>query len=221
MIRTRKLKKYASLKYCKDVDLGSSNKVKKQMGRSKEQTIKNRKDKKDKSRVLVVIPYVKGISEALERIYRKYNISTAMRPHMSLIKLLVHPKDIRNPADTSGVVYSILCRDCNKVYVGETGRQFEVRCTEHQKEADELSNQHFIRKQRKTSQSIMHKSAISDHVSQNNHNIDWNNAKRLAKEDQRTSRHIREAIHIRKRGNNMMNRDEGQHFLTIVYNPII
>ncbi len=92
---------------------------------------------------------------------------------------------------------------------------------EHQKEADEISNQHFTRKHHKTSESILHKSAISDHVSQNNHNIDWNNAKILAKEDQRTSRHIREAIHIRKRGDNVMKRDEDQHFLPLVDNPII
>ncbi len=112
---------------------------------------------------------------------------------MSLRKLLVHPKDKRNPADTLGVVYSIPYIDCNKVYVGETGRQFGVKCTEHRKKADELSNQHFTRKQHNTSESILHKSAISDNVSQNNHNIDWNNAKILAKEDQWTSRHIRES----------------------------
>ncbi len=125
----------------------SFHKVNKQMSRSKEQTIKNRKDKKDKSRGMVVIPNAKGISEALEMIYRKHNISTAMRPHMSLRKPLVHPKDRRNPADTSGVLYSILCRDCNKVYVWETGWEFGVRHTEHQKKADELTDQHFIRKQ--------------------------------------------------------------------------
>ncbi len=85
---------------------------------------------------------------------------------MSLRKLLVHPKDKRNNADASGVVYSIPCSDCNKVCVGETSQQFGVRCTEHQKEADELSNQHFTRKHSKTSKSILHKLAISDHISQ-------------------------------------------------------
>ena len=105
--------------------------------------------------------------------------------------------------------------------MGETGRKFGVRLLEHQKESDELSKQHFTRTQRKTSQSILHKSAISDHVSQNNHIIDWNNAKILVKEDKRTSRHIRESIHIRKRGATTMNRDDGQHFLPMVYNPII
>ncbi len=100
--------------------------MKKQMGRSKEQTIKNRKDKKDKSRRLVVIPYVKGVSEAIERIFRKHNISTAMRLHMSLRKLHVHPKDKRSPADTSGELYSISCKESNRLYVEETGRQFGV-----------------------------------------------------------------------------------------------
>ncbi len=50
------------------------------------------------------------------------------------------------------------------------------------------------------------------HASQRTHNIDWNNVNILANEDQRTSKHSREAIHIRKGGDNTMNRDEGQHF---------
>ncbi len=74
---------------------------------------------------MVVIPYVKGVSEALERIYRKHNISTVMRPHMSLRKLLVHPKDKRNAVDTSGVVYSIPCRHCNKVMWGKPVNSLE------------------------------------------------------------------------------------------------
>ena len=77
----------------------------------------------------MVIPYVKGISELLERIYRKHNICTAMRPHMTLRKLLVHPKDKREKEEQSGVVYSIPCIDCDKVYIGETGQQKDRKST--------------------------------------------------------------------------------------------
>ncbi len=87
-------------------------KVKKQMNNNKEKT--KRREKHERSKGLVVIPYVKGISEPLERIYRKHNISTAMRPHMTLRKILVHPKDKREKKEQSSVVhvYSIPCIDC-------------------------------------------------------------------------------------------------------------
>ncbi|XP_072176490.1 uncharacterized protein [Diadema setosum] len=58
-------------------------------------------------RKLVTIPCVKGISEALQRIYQKYDISTAFRPRKKLKNILVHPKDKRSIDDQSGVVHQI------------------------------------------------------------------------------------------------------------------
>ncbi len=195
--------------------------MKRQRGRSKEQKEKNRKDKKDKNKGLVVIPYVQGVSEPLERIFKKYNISTAMRPHLNLRKLLVHPKDKRDMDDNAGVVYSIPCTDCTQVYVGETGRQFGTRKQEHQKEAEEVGTVHYTRATRKDSVSTFHKSAISDHVAQENHTIDWGGAKILAKEGEKIKRKITESIHIRKKDPLTMNRDEGAFSLPNVYNTII
>ncbi len=115
-------------------------------------------------------------------------------------KLLVHPKDRKNPADRPSIVYSIPDRNCNKVDVGEAVGQFEMRRSGHHNEAEELSKQHFTCIQKKPSKSTMHISAIPDHVSQLNHTTDWNNVKILATEDHRTTRKIRKAIHFRKRG---------------------
>jgi len=42
---------------------------------------------------LVVIPYVGGLSEAMERIFQKYGISTAVKPYKTQRNLVVHPKD--------------------------------------------------------------------------------------------------------------------------------
>jgi len=39
------------------------------------------------------MPYVKWLSETTERIFRKYEISTAMKPYKTLTRLLVQPKD--------------------------------------------------------------------------------------------------------------------------------
>ena len=53
---------------------------------------------------LVVIPYVGGLSEATERIFRKYVISTAVKPYKTLRYLLVHPKDKRTVGQTDECV---------------------------------------------------------------------------------------------------------------------
>ena len=37
----------------------------------------------------------------------------------------------------SEAIYRIPCTSCDKVYVGETGRNFGVRMNEHRKEADQ------------------------------------------------------------------------------------
>ena len=65
------------------------------------------------------------------------------------------------------------------------------------------------------------KSAIADHAVQLNHVISWQDAKILDKECDRDVRHIKESIWIRKRAPNTMNRDEGAHYLSHVYDPLL
>ena len=76
----------------------------------------------------------------------------------------------------------------------------------------ESSKQNYTRASRKQSQSELSKSAIADHAVQNNHVIDWDNAKILGKECNTIMRRIRESMWIRRRGPQAMNRDEGAHF---------
>ena len=51
-----------------------------------------------KSKGMVVIPYVEGVTERLSRIYKKHRFSTGMKPHRTLHNMLVHPKDKRDPS---------------------------------------------------------------------------------------------------------------------------
>ena len=112
---------------------------------------KTKKDKptdRSQRKGMVTIPYIKGTSEALQRIFRKYNIASAMRPLSKLRSLLVHPKDKRSLEESTGVVYQIPCTDCKQTYIGETARKFGVRRAEHKKEADQVGKAHFTRSQK-------------------------------------------------------------------------
>ena len=137
--------------------------------------------------------------------------------------MLVHPKDKRDPLTTRDCVYEIPCANCDHSYIGETGRRFSTRLNDHKKDTQKLeaSKQNFTRQARKESQSEQSKSAVADHAVQNNHVINWQDAKVLCKECNVRSRHIRESIWIRTRAPNTMNRDEGAHFLSHIYNPLL
>ncbi|XP_078590228.1 uncharacterized protein LOC144870038 [Branchiostoma floridae x Branchiostoma japonicum] len=96
---------------------------------------KEKKKEEQKSKGMIIIPYVKGITETLERIFRKHAIATAVKPKTTLRNLLVHPKDRLEDSSKTDCVYKIPCKSCDKVYIGETGRTFNTRLEEHKKEA--------------------------------------------------------------------------------------
>lgn len=43
--------------------------------------------------VLVTLPYIRGVTELIQRTMRTYNINAPVKPHTKLLQLLVHPKD--------------------------------------------------------------------------------------------------------------------------------
>ena len=134
--------------------------------------------------------------------------------------MIIHPKDPIPKEDTCGVVYEVGCKNCKKTYVGETGRKLCTRIAEHQKDFVTSSTPGVnTRATRTRSATEVHKSAITDHMIQNNHLPDWNNTKVLARETNNTIRRIREAIWIRKKDN--MNRDEGAYQLSHIYDNIL
>ena len=68
----------------------------------------------EKNKGLIVIPYFEGVTERLSRVFKKHSFSTAMKPHCTLRKKLVHPKDKRDPLQTADIVYEIKCKTCLK-----------------------------------------------------------------------------------------------------------
>ena len=76
-----------------------------------------------------VLPYVKGLSEALRRCLQQQGIRTVFRSDTTLRSQLVRHKDTVDPAKQDGVVYKIPC-ECGKVYIGETGISMHERTQE-------------------------------------------------------------------------------------------
>jgi len=198
--------------------------VKDQKERKASQLNQNKKQKnsENKSRGHVVLPYEKGLSEKISATFNSYNIGTSFKPHTKLRSILVHPKDKIKDPDKCGVVYEVACANanCDKVYIGETGRKLETRIKEHRKDVEQHAAKGVsTRSARIASTGDTHKSAITDHVVEENHVADWQGVKILTREPNTTNRQIREAIWIRKK--KTMNRDEGGYQLSNVYNSLL
>ncbi|XP_072043091.1 uncharacterized protein [Amphiura filiformis] len=123
---------------------------------------------------MAVLPYKEGLSQRVRLVFNNHVIQTPFKPHQTLRNVLVHPKDKREVTQTSGCVYEIPCLNCDKSYIGETSRLFGTRLKEHKTEAEKASKKAFTRSQRQASMTREdNKSAITDHVSEENHVIGW------------------------------------------------
>ena len=74
----------------------------------------------------VIIPYVRGTSERLQKAFKKQGINTIFKPANNLRGKLVKVKD-KTPKNTiSNVVYSFTCQHegCQANYIGETKQAF-------------------------------------------------------------------------------------------------
>ena len=120
-----------------------------------------------------------------------------------MLSLLFHKsKDVINFEQKRGFVYQISCRDCNAVYVGEAGRSVRTRKREH---ADAVKT--FNTK----------KSALSQHVMDFDHRIDWDNVKILKSELYAYRRRVVKSFLINQKACscNVINRNDGANFPTV------
>jgi len=74
-----------------------------------------------------------------------------------------------NPIKITEYVHKVPCDNCDKAYVGETGRKLGVRLQEHKTECESKTKLAFTRSQRTASLAEINKSALTDHANQENH----------------------------------------------------
>ena len=146
----------------------------------------------------VGIPYVQGITESLQRLYRSHGLSTYVQPQNTLRSLVVAPKDKPDKLEKCGAVYHIKCKECPSSYVGESARPLKARMDEHHRPS----------------------SPVGEHAANSKHDIDWDGVKVLDKEANWFRRGVKEAIQI-KRTTSDLNRDRGRHQLHRGFNSII
>ena len=97
----------------------------------------------------------------------------------------------------------------------------DYRNTGHRTEMESKTGRTFTRSLRAPSLTEHNKSALTDHATQENHVINWSQATVIDIEPERFTRWIKEAIHIRKEGQQVMNRDEGSYQLNQAHDSFL
>ena len=157
----------------------------------------------DPPKATVVIPYIRHLSESIRRILTPLKVRTCFRPHCTLKRMLVSLKDHIPWNQRAGVVYRIPCGDCEKVYIGQTGRTLEHRMKKHR---------------RALTSGNLAQSALAEHAADRGHAIDWRSAEVVDSHQQFHQRCLLESWHIRSQ-DTTLNREEGN--LPPVYNQLI
>ena len=158
-------------------------------------------EKSDKSQVTPIgLPYIQGLSEKLQRIYKQHGVNIYHKPENTLRNLLVKVKDKDKPQQKSNAIYHLKCGSCESNYIGETGRGVGVRFKEH------VNLRHSS-------------SAIAEHMKKTKHEFPVENIKILSCEDHTIKRRVKEALAIRKTRPNL-NRDFG-YDIAPVYQPLL
>ena len=83
------------------------------------------RDERQTARTSITIPYIHGLSQSICTVLSHLDIRVAFRPLRTLRQELVHPKDPVPELQRKGVVYTILCDQCPRCYVSQTGRPLE------------------------------------------------------------------------------------------------
>ena len=213
-----------ALRACKYPDW-AINRVQKQLDDKKQGITPHKKQKEAnniKSRGQQTVPYVQGVSERIRRVMKKHGIETAFKPYQTLRNILVHPKDKLEDGKKCGIVYQVPCLNCKKVYIGESGRTLNTRISEHRTEAEKASAGIKTRSRSIAAAEEELKSAISEHVRDNNHIMDWDNVSILERESTRGIRVVREACQVRRLAeDSTMNRDDGGYELSHIWDPLL
>ena len=158
----------------------------------------------------VVLPYVKGTSEALRRIFNSYGIRACFKPTQTLRQLLVSAKDKTEKKDIVGPVYMIPCQGkttrgtCSESYIGETERFLWTSFLEHRRPSSVSSSE----------------VAAHIHIESPGHHLEFDKVRILDRETRYFERGVKEAIHIRA-NQPSLNKDGGRHRLSRVYDPIL
>ena len=138
-----------------------------------------------------------------------------VKPQTTLRQVLVHPKDKVDKQKKAGVVAKFRATISKSYTSVKQGDSWETQ------KAEKISEGNFTRSTCRASTNEHHKSAITDHVCQNNHSMNWEAREIVEQESDKLIRSIKESILCVRSNTPTMNRDEGACQLSPIWTQVI
>lgn len=142
---------------------------------------------------MLVLPYNSKFIQ-VPHLLKFFNVNVAFSNNCTIKKLL-----IKNSPDQveHSCVYKIPCKDCDKFYIGQTGKDLPTRIKQHKYSVrtGQVSNALFV------------------HLRDMNHCIDWSNASSMFPCNNLLNRNIVESSFIKQSDNNIINLSSGLYKL--------
>jgi len=158
----------------------------------------------DKGMYTMAVLYIGNVSDDIRRIVKNM-VDVSYTIPRKLDTVIRKGKDKLDDRQTTEIVYRINCRDCNKVYIGQTKRHLATRIKEHRNNINNPSGNFSV---------------VTEHRLRLNHDFDWEKPNILHREKNRKKREIAEMFYIKKFNNNI-NLQKDTENLNSMYDRII
>jgi hypothetical protein len=130
----------------------------------------------------IILPWGGNVTNKIARYLRNnLKVELGFIPGPKLSRILCNAKE--NPQLPKCGIYSINCKTCSSKYIGETGRDFLTRASEH-----------LVAIRR----NAVLRSPVALHMSENDHEVDLQSIKLIEKEPRKYFRKFKEALYIRQ-----------------------
>lgn len=139
--------------------------------------VKDKEKKEYKS-----IEYIGPLSDKISKKLKNKGINITYKTNNNLSKYINNKKEKIDKINQSGV-YKLNCGSCNSIYIGQTGRSFKTRWTEHKKNYN-------------------NNSSFTNHTKEENHHYNEENFEILHIQQKSFKLNILESIEIQKHINN-------------------
>ena len=141
----------------------------------------------DNRKPTINIPYNNFPQDYIKPILRSKNINVTHKSGNTRRSTLVNNRGQKPPFEPrrGAGVYVIPCENCDQCYVGETGRDFQVRLREH-KQYVRLGNEN---------------SAVFNHIFRKKHSVNWNSSQLVYHSQNRCNRLVVESTLIKHLSN--------------------
>ena len=141
---------------------------------------------------IIVLPFYKNFIPLFD-FFKCFGITLVFGSGNTIKSTLIK----NSPLSKSGCIYKIPCKDCDKFYIGQSGKSIDTRLKQHKYcvRTGNMSNAIFI------------------HINNCNHMIGWKESKEIVFCNNVTKRNIIESSIIKEYSNNLLNISSGLYRL--------